>query len=77
MPRRLAVLSGRRGARHRTIRHRFADPVAVPDDGVGARLTVSGVIEKKLDDRTVVVVLTVRSDERPALTQAQATVRLA
>jgi acyl dehydratase len=57
---------------------RFSSPVPVPDDGVGATLRVTGVVEKKLDGGRVVVNLTVRADgqESKVLTAARATVQL-
>jgi acyl dehydratase len=55
---------------------RFSSMVVVPDEG-GAEIEVSGKIEKKLDDRQVVVALTARSLGEKVLTRAKATVRLA
>ncbi|WP_242902933.1 MaoC family dehydratase [Actinomadura terrae] len=55
---------------------RFSSPVVVPDEG-GATLEISGKVERKLDDNTVVVALTARSDDQKVLTRAKATVRLA
>ena len=56
---------------------RFSTPVVVADDGQGATLTVSGVVEELGPDRTVVVALTAKVDGRKVLTGARATVRLA
>ncbi|MBT2210341.1 MULTISPECIES: MaoC family dehydratase [Actinomadura] len=55
---------------------RFSSPVVVPDEG-GATLEISGKVERKLDDNTVVVALTARSEGQKVLTRAKATVRLA
>jgi acyl dehydratase len=55
---------------------RFSRPVVVPDDDTGAVLTVSGVVEEKLDDGRVVVSLTARSGDDKVLTGARAVVRL-
>jgi acyl dehydratase len=55
---------------------RFSSPVVVPDDDVGATIEVSGVVEEKLDDNRVVVVLTARSGGEKVLTRAKAVVRL-
>lgn len=56
---------------------RFSRPVVVPDDDQGATLTVSGVVEDKRDDGTVVVAITARSGEDKVLSKAQTVVRLA
>jgi acyl dehydratase len=56
---------------------RFVRPVVVPDDGVGARLDVSGVVTEKLDGGRVVVQLTASVGGDKVLGQARATVRLA
>jgi len=56
---------------------RFVRPVVVPDDGVGARLDVSGVVTEKLDGGRVVVQLTATVGGDKVLGQARATVRLA
>ncbi len=56
---------------------RFVRPVVVPDDGVGARLDVSGVVAEKLDGGRVVVELTATVDGAKVLGQARATVQLA
>jgi acyl dehydratase len=55
---------------------RFSSPVVVPDDDVGATIEVSGVVEEKLDDNRVVLVLTARSAGEKVLTRARAVVRL-
>jgi acyl dehydratase len=55
---------------------RFSSPVVVPDDDVGATIEISGVVEEKLDDNRVVLVLTARSGGEKVLTRAKAVVRL-
>jgi acyl dehydratase len=55
---------------------RFSSPVVVPDDDVGATIEVSGVVEEKLDDNRVLLVLTARSGGEKVLTRAKAVVRL-
>ena len=55
---------------------RFSRPVVVPDDGAGATLTVSGVVEDKLDGNRVVVGLTATVGDGKVLTGAKAVVRL-
>ena len=55
---------------------RFSRPVVVPDDGLGALLEVSGVVEEKLDGNRVLVVLTATVGEGKVLTGAKAVVRL-
>lgn len=55
---------------------RFASMVVVPDDDTGAKVSVRGVVEKKLDDGRVVVNLTVRCEGTKVLMAARATVRL-
>jgi acyl dehydratase len=55
---------------------RFSSPVVVPDDDVGATIEVSGVVEEKLDDNRVVLVLTARSGGEKVLTRAKAVVQL-
>jgi acyl dehydratase len=55
---------------------RFSSMVPVPDDDEGTTLTVSGVVEEKLEDKRVSVVLTARCGEAKALTQARAVVQL-
>jgi acyl dehydratase len=56
---------------------RFSAPVVVPDDDQGATLTVSGTVEEKHDDGTVVVGLTATVDGNKVLMGAKAVVRLA
>ena len=56
---------------------RFSSMVAVPDDDDGAEIVISGKIDDKLDDNTVVIALTARSAGEKVLTRAKATVRLA
>src|SRR6266700_7977469 len=53
---------------------RFSAPVVVPDDDMGATITVSGQIEEKLDGNLVVIALTARSGETKVLTRARAVV---
>ena len=55
---------------------RFSRPVVVPDDDAGATLTVSGIVEDKLDGNRVVVGLTATVGEGKVLTGAKAVVRL-
>ena len=55
---------------------RFSRPVVVQDDDAGATLTVSGVVEEKNDDGTVVVGLTATVGGEKVLMGAKATVRL-
>jgi acyl dehydratase len=55
---------------------RFSAPVVVPDDDIGASITVSGIVEEKLDGNRVAVVLTARSADIKVLTRARAVVRL-
>ena len=55
---------------------RFSSPVVVPNDGQGARLTVTGVVEELGPDNTVVIALTARVDGHKVLTAAKAVVRL-
>jgi hypothetical protein len=55
---------------------RFSRPVVVQDDDTGATLTVSGVVEEKNDDGTVVVGLTATVGGDKVLMGAKATVRL-
>jgi acyl dehydratase len=56
---------------------RFSRPVVVPDTDSGTDLTVSGTVEEKRDDRTVVVVLTATAGGERVLQGARAVVRLA
>jgi acyl dehydratase len=55
---------------------RFSRPVVVPDDDQGATLTVSGEVETKNDDGTVVIGLTATVGGDKVLMGAKATVRL-
>jgi acyl dehydratase len=55
---------------------RFSRPVVVEDDDTGATLTVSGVVEEKNDDGTVVIALTATVGGDKVLMGAKATVRL-
>ncbi|NAS25199.1 dehydratase [Herbidospora sp. NEAU-GS84] len=56
---------------------RFSSMVVVPDDDKGATISVSGIIEEKLPDKRVVVVLTARSGDSRVLSKARAVVQLA
>ncbi|WP_214415329.1 MaoC family dehydratase [Sphaerisporangium fuscum] len=56
---------------------RFSSMVVVPDNDEGAVITVSGVVQEKLDDNRVVLSLTARSGDARVLSRARATVRLA
>jgi len=55
---------------------RFSAPVVVPDDDVGATITVNGKVKEKLDDNRVVLELTARSRDTKVLSRARAIVRL-
>ena len=55
---------------------RFSAPVVVPDDDIGATITVSGKVEEKLDDNRVVLALTAKSGDTKVLSRARAVVRL-
>ena len=55
---------------------RFSRPVVVADDDTGATLTVSGTVEEKNDDGTVVVGLTATVGGDKVLMGARAVVRL-
>jgi len=55
---------------------RFAKPVVVADDDIGATIEVSGTVEEKLDGNRVVLALTARSNGVKVLTRARAVVRL-
>jgi acyl dehydratase len=55
---------------------RFSSPVVVPDDDKGATVTVSGVVEEKNDDGTVVIGLTATVEGNKVLMGAKAVVRL-
>ncbi|WP_066361088.1 MaoC family dehydratase [Herbidospora mongoliensis] len=56
---------------------RFSSMVVVPDDDTGATITVSGLIEEKLPDKRVIVVLTAKSGDARVLSKARAVVQLA
>ncbi|MFF3443287.1 MaoC family dehydratase [Streptosporangium sp. NPDC002721] len=56
---------------------RFSSMVVVPDDDQGAVITVSGIVEEKLEDNRVVVALTARSNDSRVLSKARAVVQLA
>jgi acyl dehydratase len=56
---------------------RFSRPVVVEDDDKGALLSVSGVVEAKNDDGTVLVALTATVGGEEVLSGAKAVVRLA
>ncbi len=56
---------------------RFSRPVVVPDDDKGATLTVGGVVEEKLPDNRVKVLLSARTADGEVLTGARAVVALA
>ncbi|WP_433436910.1 MaoC family dehydratase [Nonomuraea sp. CA-141351] len=55
---------------------RFSSMVVVPDDDQGATVTVSGVVEEKLEDKRVVIGLTAKSDDARVLSKARAVVQL-
>jgi len=55
---------------------RFSRPVVVEDDDEGATLTVSGTVEQKNDDGTVVIGLTATVGGEKVLMGAKAVVRL-
>ena len=55
---------------------RFSRPVVVPDDDRGARVAVSAVVEEKLEDSRVAVVLTALVDDSKVLMAARMVVRL-
>jgi len=55
---------------------RFSAPVVVPDDDIGATISVTGKVEEKLDGNLVALALTARSGETKVLTRARAVVRL-
>jgi len=55
---------------------RFSSMVVVPDDDQGAVITVSGIIEEKLEDKRVVVALSARSNDSRVLSKARAVVQL-
>jgi acyl dehydratase len=55
---------------------RFSSPIPVPDDDQGATVTLSGVVDKLLEDNQIVVKLTARCDGTKVLMASRATVRL-
>ena len=55
---------------------RFSRPVVVPDDDAGAALTVSGVVEDKLEGSRVALLLTATVGESKVLSAAKVVVRL-
>ena len=55
---------------------RFSAMVVVPDDDVGATITVSGQVEEKLDGNRVAIALTAKCADTKVLTRARAVVRL-
>src|SRR4029077_6724974 len=55
---------------------RFSAPVVVPDDDVGATITVTGKVEEKLDDNKVALALTAKSAGTKVLSRARAVVKL-
>jgi len=55
---------------------RFSSMVVVPDDDQGATITVSGVVEEKLEDKRVVLALTAVSGDAQVLSKARAVVQL-
>lgn len=58
-------------------RVRFSRPVVVPDDDIGATLTVKARIESKLDGRRVSLFLEASTPDGSVLTGARAVVQLA
>ncbi|MFI6389219.1 MaoC family dehydratase [Nonomuraea sp. NPDC050547] len=55
---------------------RFSSMVVVPDDDAGATITVSGVVEEKLEDKRVVIALVAKSADANVLSKARAVVQL-
>jgi acyl dehydratase len=55
---------------------RFSSMVVVPDTEEGAVITVSGVVEEKLEDKRVVVAVSARSGDSRVLSRARAVVQL-
>ncbi len=55
---------------------RFSAPVVVPDDDLGATISVSGKVEEKLEGNLVTLALTARSAGTKVLTRARAVVKL-
>ena len=56
---------------------RFSSMVVVPDTDEGTTITVSGVVESKLEDNKVVIAITAKSGGNRVLSKARAVVRLA
>ncbi|NUP83453.1 MAG: MaoC family dehydratase [Nonomuraea sp.] len=55
---------------------RFSSMVVVPDDDHGATISVSGIVEEKLEDKRVVVALTAKAGDARVLSKARAVVQL-
>ncbi|SDI58342.1 MaoC family dehydratase [Nonomuraea jiangxiensis] len=55
---------------------RFSSMVVVPDDDQGATISVSGVVEEKLEGGRVVIGLTASSGDAQVLSKARAVVQL-
>lgn len=55
---------------------RFEAPVFVPDDGRGASYRVGGVVQEKLADNRVVVLLTVTSEDSRVLARVHCVTQL-
>jgi acyl dehydratase len=55
---------------------RFSSMVVVPDDDQGATISVSGVVEEKLQDKRVVIGLTAKAGDARVLSKARAVVQL-
>ena len=55
---------------------KFTRPVVVPDDEVGATLTVSAKVTELLDENRAKIVITASSADQTVLGKAQAVVRL-
>jgi acyl dehydratase len=55
---------------------RFSSMVVVPDDDQGATISVSGIVEEKLEDKRVVVGLTAKAGDAKVLSRARAVVQL-
>ncbi|MEV4888970.1 MaoC family dehydratase [Nonomuraea sp. NPDC055795] len=55
---------------------RFSSMVVVPGDDEGATITVSGVVEEKLEDKRVVIALVAKSADANVLSKARAVVQL-
>ena len=56
---------------------KFTRPVVVPDDGVGATVTVTATVAEKLEGRRVKLAITASFDGASVLGRASAVVRLA